>query len=147
MPVSPINPKTGAAIGYFETKGTTAEPFFVPMLWQPSSLSYVTAKADAGGNLSTVQGNPSITPAAPATYSVTNSTTQAVAANANRTGMVITNVGSVTCYFGLGANAALSSGIALLAGGSWTMDRYTFYAGAINVICASATTIAIQEFS
>jgi hypothetical protein len=147
MTITSINPKTGAAIGYYETKGTTAEPFIVPMLWQPSSLGYVTAKADAGGNLSVVTGNPTITPNTPATYSVTNVSGTAVAANANRTSLVITNVGAVTVFFGLGVNAVLNSGIALLAGGSWTMDRYTFYAGAINAICASASTLAIQEFS
>jgi len=142
-----LNPKTGATIGYYETKGTTAEPFFVPMAWQASSLSYVNLKADAGGNLSVVTGNPTITPASPATYAVTNSSTQAIAANANRTGVVITNVGGVTAFFGLGTTAVNNSGIALVPSGSWTMDRYTFYAGAINVICASATTLAIQEFS
>ena len=46
-----LNPKTGATIGYQETKGTTAEPFFVPMAWQPSTLSYVTLSLDAAGNL------------------------------------------------------------------------------------------------
>lgn len=46
-----LNPKTGATIGYPETKGTTAEPFNVPMAWQSSSLSYVTLNADVNGNL------------------------------------------------------------------------------------------------
>lgn len=46
-----LNPKTGATIGYPETKGTTAEPFNVPMAWQSSSLSYVTLNADSNGNL------------------------------------------------------------------------------------------------
>lgn len=46
-----LNPKTGATIGYQETKGTTAEPFNVPMVWQSSTLSYVNLLADANGNL------------------------------------------------------------------------------------------------
>jgi hypothetical protein len=46
-----LDPKTGKTIGYQETKGTTAEPFNVPLLWQASSLSYVTLSADASGNL------------------------------------------------------------------------------------------------
>jgi hypothetical protein len=147
LTVAAINPKTGAAIGYYETKGTTAEPFMVPMLWQPSSLSYVTAKADAGGNLSIVSGSPTITPVAPASYSVTNSSTTAVAANANRTGLVITLVGgSIPVFFGQGATAILNSGIMLAPNGTWVMDRYTFYAGAINAICSGSATIAIQEY-
>jgi len=147
MATAPINPKTGATIGYYETSGTTCEPFNVPMMWQASSLSYVAMKADAGGNLSVVTGNPTITPASPATYAVTNSSSQMLAANASRTGLVVTNVGSVTVFFGMGATAVSNSGIALVPSGSWTMDRYTFYAGAINVICASASTLAIQEYN
>ena len=46
-----INPKTGSTIGYQETKGTTAEPFNIPMLWQASTLSYVALQADLLGNL------------------------------------------------------------------------------------------------
>jgi hypothetical protein len=82
MALQLLDPKTGTAIGYRETKGTTAEPFFVPVGWQASSLSYVGLKMDAGGNLATVAGSPTITPASPATYAVTNSSGQAVASNA-----------------------------------------------------------------
>jgi len=46
-----LNPKTGATIGYQETKGTTAEPFNVPMAWQASSLSYVSYQLDPYGNM------------------------------------------------------------------------------------------------
>lgn len=46
-----LNPKTGATIGYQETKGTTAEPYNVPMAWQSSTLSYVPLLADGNGNL------------------------------------------------------------------------------------------------
>ena len=46
-----LNPKTGATIGYQETKGTTAEPFNVPMAWQASSLSYVNLQANQEGGL------------------------------------------------------------------------------------------------
>jgi len=147
MAIAPLNPKTGATIGYYETKGTTAEPFNVPMYWQPSSLSYVTGKADAGGNISVVTGNPTLTPASPATFAVTNTSQTAIAANANRTSLVVTNVGSVNVFFGMGTAAVLNSGIALVPNGSWTMDRYTYYAGLITVISASASTLAIQEYS
>lgn len=147
MTAALLNPKTGSTIGYQESKGTTAEPFFVPMLWQPSSLSYVTAKADAGGNLATVAGNPTIVPLAVATFAVTNANQQAIAANVNRTSLVVTNIGTDNAFFGLGVAAVLSSGIALTANGTWVMDRYTFWTGAINVISPTSTTLAIQEFS
>lgn len=51
-----VNPHTGATIGYLETSGTTVEPFNVPMLWQASTLSYVSMLADASGNLLTSGG-------------------------------------------------------------------------------------------
>lgn len=138
---------TGDTIGYAATKGTTAEPFFVPMAWQPASLSYVAIKTDAGGNLVTTSGNPSIVPLSPATASVSTSSAQVVAANASRTGLVITNVGAANVYFGLGAAAINNGGIALLPGGTWVMDRYTFSTLVVNAICASSATLAIQEFN
>ena len=46
-----LDPKTGKTIGYQETKGTTAEPFIVPMMWQASSLSFISLQSDAAGNL------------------------------------------------------------------------------------------------
>jgi hypothetical protein len=49
--VAYLNPKTGQTIGYLESKGTTAEPFIVPMAWQSSTLSYVSLNVDAAGNL------------------------------------------------------------------------------------------------
>ena len=87
------------------------------------------------------------TASAPATYAVTSSSGQAVASNASRKAMVITNVGSVAVYFGIGATAVVSSGIVLFANGTWVMDPYTFSTGAINAICASSSTLAIQEFT
>lgn len=52
-----LDPKTGLTIGYRETKGTTAEPFFVPMAWQASTLSYVSLTLDAAGNLNVTGGS------------------------------------------------------------------------------------------
>lgn len=51
-----INPHTGATIGYLETSGTTVEPFNVPMMWQSSTLSYVSLLSDASGNLQVTGG-------------------------------------------------------------------------------------------
>ena len=52
-----LNPKTGSTIGYQETKGTTAEPFNVPMVWQSSTLSYISLQVDPLGNLLTNGGD------------------------------------------------------------------------------------------
>jgi hypothetical protein len=51
-----IDPTNGQTIGYRATKGTIAEPFNVPMLWQASTLSYVSMLADAIGNLAVSGG-------------------------------------------------------------------------------------------
>jgi hypothetical protein len=147
MSLALLNTKTGASIGYQETKGTTAEPFMAPVAWQPSSLSYVNLKADAGGNLMMVTGSPTIVPLAPATYAVTNGSAQAIAANPSRTGLVITNVGTVNVFFGCGATAVLNYGLCLAPNGTWVMDRYTFYTGQINAICTGSSTLAIQEYN
>lgn len=142
-----IDPATGATQAYQASNGTTAQPFSLPMAWQPSSLSYVTLKADAGGNLFVVNGNPSITPNAPATATATSSDSVALSANASRTGLVITNVGTVNVFFGMGVAAVANSGLALAANGTWVMDRYTFYSGAIHAITASGSAaLAIQEY-
>ena len=51
MTAALLDPKSGNTIGYRETKGTTAEPFTVPMAWQASTLSYVSLNVDANGSL------------------------------------------------------------------------------------------------
>jgi hypothetical protein len=51
MSAALLDPKSGNTIGYKETKGTTAEPFIVPMAWQSSSLSYVSLNVDSNGSL------------------------------------------------------------------------------------------------
>lgn len=191
-----LNPKTGGTIGYQETHGTTAEPFQVPMLWQTSTLSYVTMLADASGNLMVTGGgggggnaaagptgspvpasadyvgynsagnlvgvsigNPLPTaqqgainvaqvtsPLAPATASVTGSDSVVVASNASRKGLIVINLGTVNVNFGCGATAILGGGITLTPNGTWVMDQFTFYNGAIHAICTSSSTLAIQEY-
>ena len=186
-----INPHTGQTIGYLETSGTTVEPFHVPMLWQTSTLSYVSMLADASGNLLTsgsgggggnaaagltgavvptsadyvgfnvagslvgvsssaplpVQGFAVTTPLSPATASVTNADSVVIAANTSRKGLIVMNLGSINVNFGCGATAALNSGITLTPNGTWVMDQFTFYNGAIHAICQSTATLAIQEYN
>ena len=87
------------------------------------------------------------TPLAPATSSVTAVTSTVVAVNPDRKKLVIINIGTVNVYFGIGYPAVMSSGIVLTPNGTWVMDGYTFSTAAINAICASTSTLAIQEYN
>ena len=83
---------------------------------------------------------------APATASVTSTDSIVLAANALRKKMVMVNIGNTNVYFGDGYSAALNSGIVLTPNGTWVMDSYTFTTNAIHAICASSSTLAIQEY-
>ena len=85
-------------------------------------------------------------PSAPVSVSVTTSSTQGVAINANRTALECTNIGTSTAFLAYGANAAvLSSGTAIAPGVTWWMDDYLFTTAAVNVIGAASTTLSCQE--
>ena len=83
---------------------------------------------------------------APASASVTGSSTQVLAANANRKKLVIVNIGSVNVFFGDGFAAAMNSGIVLTPNGTWVMDRYTFTTNALYAICSASSVLSIQEY-
>ena len=106
-------------------------------------------------NLSTgrikVEGSPSFTnlgtPSAPSTYTATASSSEAVAVNANRKGLVVINLGTVNVSFGCGVTAVVNSGITLLPNGTWVMDQFTFTTAAINAVAATGTSVlSIQEY-
>jgi hypothetical protein len=82
---------------------------------------------------------------APGSFTATTSSSQMLAANSSRHGLVVTNLGAGTVYFGLGATAVIGSGIALLPGGVWVMDEYTFSQAAINAIGTISSALALQE--
>jgi hypothetical protein len=83
----------------------------------------------------------------PVAGSVTTASAQLIAANINRTGLACTNIGTSTAFLAYGANTAiLNGGTAISPGATWWMDDYLFTTDAVNVIAASATTIACQEF-
>jgi hypothetical protein len=89
-----------------------------------------------------------LTPGAPAAASVGVTTAEAVAANANRKGMILTNTSQATISLGFAADAVLLSGVTLFPGGIFKMDEYSLTVGAINAIAsAAASNLAIQEFS
>lgn len=101
-------------------------------------------QSDVGGNpVPTGNG----TPATPATANVTSSSSQVVAANTSRKGLVIINLGTVNVSFGCGTTAAINSGITLTPNGTWVMDQYTFTTLAITAICPSTATLSIQEYN
>jgi hypothetical protein len=107
----------------------------------------VLLSEDLKGGLRINQRTPQ-TPAAPTQASVGTSSALVVAANANRTGLVLTNLSNKTISLGLAATAVLSSGIVLAPGTTWIMDAFTFVTGAINAISTGAASIlAIQELS
>ena len=86
-------------------------------------------------------------PIAPATATASTVSSTVVSANANRKGLIITNLGSVNVSFGCGFPAALNSGITLNPNGVWVMDQYTFSTVAINAIVGTGVaTLAIQEY-
>lgn len=85
-----------------------------------------------------------LTGSSPATASVSNSSTQMVASNSSRKAIFITNVGSVVVFLAFGTAAISNRGIALYPGG--TFGPYPNTTQAINGICASSSTLAIQEF-
>lgn len=85
----------------------------------------------------------------PKSVAVTNASTTVVAANDSRVGIILTNLASGTIYLAFGTNSAiLNGGVVLLpAGGSWSMDDYTYTKEAIQGIAHSNNSqLAVQEF-
>lgn len=73
---------------------------------------------------------------------------QAVAANLNRGGLILTNTSAAIIYIEIGVTAVVGSGIPIYPGGSWTMDAYNYTSAAINAIATLASSnLAIQEFT
>ncbi|KKM92956.1 hypothetical protein LCGC14_1213200 [marine sediment metagenome] len=104
--------------------------------------------ADGAGNMNVAESLTALLGLAPASASVGVASAEVVAANADRTGLVLLNLSKSSISFGLeGAPAVLNSGITLLTGGAWTMDKGNFTLGAITAISDKAVQeLAIQEF-
>jgi hypothetical protein len=83
---------------------------------------------------------------APTYANVTDTDSVVLAANSSRKKMVIVNTGIVNVHFGDGATAVDGRGIVLTPNGTWVMDNYTFTTAAIHAVCASASTLSIQEY-
>lgn len=91
----------------------------------------------------------SVTPAAPDAVAVGTSSTQVVAFNSNRKGLVLVNISANNIYLAFDNTAVAQKGILLTGGGgAWSMDDYTFCVTPINAIASGAdSTLTIQEFN
>lgn len=101
----------------------------------PNSTGIISTKTD-------------LTPSSPTAATVGTSSAQALAANANRKGLILVNTSANTISVGLGSTAVLNSGITLYPGGTFQMDEFCFDLGAVNSIASAASSnLAIQEFT
>lgn len=112
-----------------------------------SGIETQTVILDLGGSGTESLWARPVTALSPATASITTADSTPVAANATRKGLIVTNIGSATVFFGIGATAVLNSGIVLTPGGTWVMDHFTYNVAAIHALSASSSTLAIQEFN
>ena len=128
-------------------------------VWQPSTLSWIKASADASGNLLTSGGGGGGTqivqnirqasaPVAPTSVMVTTTSGTVAAANASRKGIVLVNLGQVNVSFGIGVTAVYGQGLTLTPNGTWEMKEYTYSPAAITAITQSGTAaLSVQEFN
>jgi hypothetical protein len=102
-----------------------------------------------GNSVTVLQARVPQAPAAPGSATVTGSSSQVVAANAARTGLMLTNTSGDTISIGFGNAAVLFRGVTLQpSGGTFRMDGYTFTTDAVDAISSgTASNLGIQEFS
>ena len=89
-----------------------------------------------------------LTASSPTATTVAASSGVAVAANANRTGLLLVNTSANYISLGFGAAAVLYSGITLNpSGGCFWMDSYSFSTAAVYAIAsAGSSNMAVQEY-
>jgi hypothetical protein len=156
--------------------GSTTQPVSVASLPLPTGAATAANQATIAGHLDGVEGllttidadtgnlaaaldvalstrapkdHPALTPSAPASASVADSSGEAVAANASRKGLVLINLSNNTISLAFGAAAEVNKGITLQPqGGSWTMTKETFTTAQVRAIASAGggSTLAIQEF-
>ncbi len=74
--------------------------------------------------------------------SVGSTTTVAAAANLDRESVVFTNDSDEVIYLSFTDDAAMNSGIRLnAAGGSYEINTFNYFNGAVNAICASGSKV------
>lgn len=122
---------------------------------QPVSIATMPSTPVTGTFWQAVQpvtsASVSLSPASPANITIGTTSTQLVAANTNRKGLIIGVAGTGNIVsLGLGVAAIANKGIVLKNAGLdvWKMDQYSFYTGAVNGVANGANTVVvIQEFS
>lgn len=103
---------------------------------------------DLARNLRVRRENIDLTPASPTFATVGVASAQAVAANANRKGLLLINTSANRISLGFGAAAVLDSGVTLYPGGTFNMAQEDFDLSAVNAIAsAAASNLAVQEYS
>lgn len=88
-----------------------------------------------------------LTGSSPTAATVGVASAEAVPANANRKGLILTNTSDNTISLAFAAAAVLNSGITLYPGGTFNMNEYCFTTAQIRAIASAASSnLAIQEF-
>lgn len=88
-----------------------------------------------------------LTSNSPSAASVGITSSQILATNASRKGLILVNTSSANISLGLGTAAVLNSGITLYPGGTFNMDEYCFTTAAINAVASiAASNLGIQEW-
>ena len=84
----------------------------------------------------------------PTAASVDTTSSIVVARNTARRGLVLCNTSFNNISLAFGSNdAVLNSGVTLLGGASWAMNRYQFTTAEVRAIASAAgSNLAIQEF-
>lgn len=111
-------------------------------------MSYSPGIGANSGGTQQVSTKTPLTASTPANATVTGSSSQVVASNANRKGLAIINLSSDIIYLGLGSTAVVGRGIALTQTGSvYEMSEYDYTTSSVNAISSgSSSAISIQEF-
>ena len=134
----------GGGGGGSVTQGTIPWVVSQNTVWQVSQ--YGTWTVSQSGTW-TVNTKNSLTSNSPAVATVGLTSAQALASNANRKGLILTNTSSANISLGFGTSAVLGRGITLYTGGTFNMDEYSFTTAAINAIASVAgSTLGIQEW-
>ena len=121
---------------------------------EDNNASYSEAKVVSGGLSTTPAKTVTAPAAAPVTVDATSGGTVIVAANVNRLGLMLQNVGTEPCLIRLGGNPSATaynyvlskdSGAKVGAGGSLILDNWR---GAVKGITeANSTVIAVTELA
>lgn len=111
-------------------------------------MSYSPGIGANSGGTQQVSTKTPLTASTPANATVTGSSSQVVASNANRKGLAIINLSSDIIYLGLGSTAVVGRGIALTQTGSvYEMSEYDYTTSSVNAISSGiSSAISIQEF-